>query len=32
MKRLVAVLLCVALLPINMPASKARADDSDIFG
>jgi len=32
MKRLVAVLLCVALLPIHMHVSKVGADDSDIFG
>ena len=32
MKRLVAILLCLALLPMPMPASKVRADDSDIFG
>lgn len=32
MKRLLAILLCLALLPIPMPVSKVRADDSDIFG
>jgi type IV pilus assembly protein PilY1 len=32
MKRLLALLLCLALLPFPMPVSRVRADDSDIFG
>ena len=32
MKRLVAIVLCLALPPIVMSVSKAWADDSDIFG
>jgi hypothetical protein len=32
MKRILALLLCLALLPFPIPASRVRADDSDVFG
>jgi type IV pilus assembly protein PilY1 len=32
MKRPLALLLCLALIPLPMPGSHVRADDSDIFG
>jgi len=31
-KKLLAFLLCLALIPLNVPLPVARADDSDIFG